>query len=142
MGTQARLIVVGMDGSSSSMAALEWAARQAELTHSAVEAVTTWHWPTSYGYAVPLASEFNPATEATKVAGAAVAATRQRHPDIDTRLSVVEGYAAQVLVDRSKDAELLVVGSRGHSELAGMLLGSVSEHCVSHAHCPVLVLRA
>lgn len=54
---------------------------------------------------------------------------------------VRQGRAAAVLVDESTEADLLVVGNRGHGELAGILLSSVSEHCVAHAHCPVVVVR-
>ena len=54
---------------------------------------------------------------------------------------VEEGEPAPALVRRSKDAVLLVVGSRGHGAFVGMLIGSVSQYCVTHAHCPVLVLR-
>jgi nucleotide-binding universal stress UspA family protein len=57
------------------------------------------------------------------------------------RTEVVEGHPALVLVEVSNGADLLVVGNRGHGGFAGMLLGSVSEHCVTHAHCPVLVMR-
>lgn len=66
---------------------------------------------------------------------------RAKHPGVKIESRVVEGHPAPVLVEASKGADLLVVGSRGHGEFAGMLLGSVSEHCVSNAPCPVLVLR-
>jgi len=62
-------------------------------------------------------------------------------PTISVSMVVVEGHPAPVLIDQSQDADLLVVGSRGHGEFTGMLLGSVSEHCVSHAACPVVVVR-
>jgi Universal stress protein family len=58
---------------------------------------------------------------------------------IEVRRSVIEGHAARVLEALSKTADLVVVGSHGHGEFVGMLLGSVSEHCVTHCHCPVLV---
>ncbi len=54
---------------------------------------------------------------------------------------VEEGQAALVLIERSHHADLLVVGCRGHGEFSGMLIGSVSQHCAAHAHCPVLVYR-
>jgi nucleotide-binding universal stress UspA family protein len=66
---------------------------------------------------------------------------RQKHPGVAIESRVTEGHPAAVLVDASRGADLVVVGSRGHGEFAGMLLGSVSEHCVSNAHCPVVVLR-
>ena len=55
---------------------------------------------------------------------------------------LINGHPAPVLVEASKGADLLVVGSRGHGEFVGMLIGSVSEYCVTNAHCPVLVHRA
>lgn len=134
-------IVVGVDGSPSSLAALEWAARQARLTGAPLQAVTTWEWPRSYGYPMPLATDFDPAADATKVLEEALAPVRSRHPDLQLETAVVEGPAAHVLVERSAESALLVIGCRGHGEFAGMLLGSVSERCVAHAHCPVLVLR-
>lgn len=134
-------ILVGVDGSPSSLAALEWAACQAERTGSAIHAVTTWEWPKSYGYPIPVSSDFDPAGEAAKILEEAVGATRGAHPGVSIRTSVIEGATARILIDASRDAELLVVGCRGHGELAGMLLGSVSEQCVTHAHCPVLVVR-
>ena len=136
-----RDIVVGVDGSPSSPAALEWAARQAERAGSRLHALTTWEWPKSYGYPIPVSADFDPAGEAAKVLEEALEDTRRTHPDVAIHTSVIEGATARVLIDASRDADLLVVGCRGHGELAGMLLGSVSEQCVTHAHCPVLVVR-
>jgi nucleotide-binding universal stress UspA family protein len=134
----ARRIVVGIDGSGPSLAAMEWAARQAEFTGSALETVIVWQVAISYGSATPVA---DPEAEARKVLDSAVGDLQKAHPQVEIRSSVVEGIPAQVLVEASNDADLLVVGSRGHGEVAGLLIGSVSEHCVTHAHCPVLVMR-
>jgi nucleotide-binding universal stress UspA family protein len=60
---------------------------------------------------------------------------------VEIRPKVAEGNAAQVLLDASDGADLLVVGSRGHGGFAEALLGSVSQHCVHHATCPVVVIR-
>jgi nucleotide-binding universal stress UspA family protein len=135
-------IVVGVDGSPTSVAALDWAARQAELTSSTIEAITTWEWPTAYGMAVAVPSGYDPAADAQKVLDRVIDTVHKSHPDVDVRAVVLEGHPAAVLVKASEGADMLVVGSRGHSEFAGMLMGSVSEHCVTNAHCPVLVLRS
>jgi nucleotide-binding universal stress UspA family protein len=134
-------IVVGVDGSPSSLAALDWAARQGELTRSSLELVMSWEWPTAYGAPFTFPTDWNPAADAAKVLDDAAKTVRAAHPDVDIHSKVVEGHPAVALVRASQGAELLVVGCRGHGEFAGMLLGSVSEHCVTNAHCPVLVLR-
>ena len=134
-------IVVGIDGSASSGEVLEWALRQAELTGSALEVITTWEWPTNYGWAFPFPPEYDPKADAQKMLSEIVAPLLLSHPDVAIQSTVIEGHPAPVLVEASRGADLLVVGSRGHGEFAGMLLGSVSEHCVTNAHCPVLVLR-
>jgi nucleotide-binding universal stress UspA family protein len=134
-------IVVGVDGSDSSIRALEWAARQAELTHDVLEVVTTWEWPIYDGWSAPFPEGWDPRADATKILDEMVGKLRQAHPDLVVRSEVVEGHPAPVLIGASRGANLLVVGSRGHGEFAGMLLGSVGEHCVTHADCPVLVLR-
>jgi nucleotide-binding universal stress UspA family protein len=136
-----RRIIVGVDGSESSLRALEWAARQAELTGWLLEVITTWEWPTSYGWAFPLPSDYSPKVDAQTLVDGVVTKLRESHPKLDVTTAVVEGHPAPVLIDASRMAELLVVGSRGHGEFAGMLLGSVSEHCVTNAHCPVVVIR-
>ncbi len=134
-------IVVGVDGSDSSMRALDWAIAQAELTRASVLVVAAWHWPAALGWGIPLAPPYNPSQDAETVLENVLVPIRAKHPEVKIESRVVEGHPAPVLVEASKGADLLAVGSRGYGEFAGMLLGSVSEHCVSNAPCPVLVLR-
>jgi nucleotide-binding universal stress UspA family protein len=135
-------IVVGIDGSPSSLDALSWAARQAELTAAGLEVVTCWEWPSSYGWAMPIPDNFDPEGDIRGTLETALAPLRTAHPGMDVEGRVVRGHPAPILVEASKGAELLVVGSRGHGEFVGMVIGSVSEYCAEHAHCPVLVHRA
>lgn len=144
-GAAAGRIVVGVDGSPSSRKALRWALRQGELTGSCVEAVMAWHYPAmagGYGWAPVSAMD---ATDFQEVAAKELAKvlSEETDPASDVRIttSVVEGMPAQVLLDVAKGADLLVIGSRGHGGFAGALLGSVSQHCVHHARCPVLIIR-
>jgi nucleotide-binding universal stress UspA family protein len=134
-------IVVGIDGSPTSAAVAEWAAHQAELTGADLEALMTWEWPTTYGWSLPVPSGYDPADDSETLLEQVLEPVREAHPSISIQSSVIEGHPAPLLVKASQGADLLVVGSRGHGGFAGMLLGSVSEHCVTNAHCPVLVLR-
>ena len=135
------LIVIGIDGSDSSINALRWALAQAEVTGASIEAVAAWQWPTSWGSAVPVPEGFDPAADARAMLDQTLAPIVAGHPEVSVVRRVEEGHAALVLIDRSHDADLLVVGCRGHGEFAGMLIGSVSQHCAAHADCPVLVYR-
>ena len=139
-GEHEHRIVVGVDGSVSSKAALAWAVRQAQLTGAVVEAVTAWEFPSAYGYAVPvLGVDFEElATKTVKDAIAEVVAGADAGP---IRYKVVEGNAARVLIDESAGADLLVVGSRGHGGFVEALLGSTGQHAVHHARSPVVVVR-
>ncbi len=114
-----------MDGSDSSVRALDWAARQAELTGDQLEVITTWEWPANYRWMAPAPQGWDPQVDMTKVLGEILDRLRQAHPDLTVRSRVVEGHPAPVLIEASRGADLLVVGSRGHGEFAGMLLGSV-----------------
>jgi nucleotide-binding universal stress UspA family protein len=139
-------IVVAVDGSSSSRTALDWAVRQAELTGAILEAVIVWRYPASagtYGWApVSMQDQDTDFRElAEKTLTDAINAAVDPASDIIVRPRVAQGNPAQVLLDVAKDADLLVVGSRGHGGLAGALLGSVSQHCVHHARCPVVVVH-
>jgi nucleotide-binding universal stress UspA family protein len=138
-------IVAGVDGSPCSMAALRWAARQAGLTGSTVEAVIAWQYPAAVtGYAwMPIAvvESADYAEIAQKVVAEAISNVDTASGDVSISARVQEGYPAQVLIDAAAGADLLVVGSRGHGGFAGAVLGSVSMHCVHHALCPVVVVR-
>lgn len=136
-----RPVVVGFDGSKSSSAALEWAAAQAERTGALLEIVTAWEWPIAYGTPVPFPQEFDPKFDAQTLADDARREVRKSHPDLQIDTLVERGRPGTVLVRASEGAGLLVVGSRGHGEFIGMTLGSVSQSCMSTAHCPVLVFR-
>jgi nucleotide-binding universal stress UspA family protein len=133
-------IVVGVDGSASSISALEWAARQAEFTGAQLEVVTAWQWPSKYEW-TRTPPDFDPAGDTQKGIDPVIDEVRSAHPSVPIQSKVIEGHAARVLVEESEGAELLVVGSRGHGEFPGMLLGSISQHCVTGAHCGVVVLR-
>jgi nucleotide-binding universal stress UspA family protein len=132
------LILVGVDGSPSSDAAVDWAEEYAKVTGGTLRLVTGWHWPATYGYMV-VPEGLDLEEEARSVV--AKARARLQLPDDRCAEFVVEGAAGDVLVGMSHEADLLVVGSRGHGGFVGALLGSVSSHCVHHAGCPVLVVR-
>jgi nucleotide-binding universal stress UspA family protein len=135
-------IVVGVDGSPYSEEALRWAIGQARMTGQPVDAVISWSIPVDYsiGAAGPLMTFDweDVAASALKETVAKVAGP----PDAD-RISqrVVMGHPARVLLDAAEDAALLVVGSRGRGGFTGMLLGSVSQHVIARAACPVVVVR-
>jgi nucleotide-binding universal stress UspA family protein len=138
-------IVVGVDGSPSSMNALNWAVRQAGLTGAAVDAVIAWHYPVAtggYGLApAVMEARFDFRESAEKILADAISTADVPGSDVPVRARVIEGNPAQVLLDASDGADLLVVGSRGHSGFTEALLGSVGQHCVHHARCPVVVVR-
>jgi nucleotide-binding universal stress UspA family protein len=134
-------IVVGVDGSESSKQALRWAIRQAELTGGSVDAVTAWHYPSSYGLA-PLPGDGDDFDgDAKRVLTEALAEVSGLAPEVQVEPLVAQGHPATVLLEAAQGADLLVVGSRGHGGFTSALVGSVSLYCVLHARCPVLVVR-
>jgi nucleotide-binding universal stress UspA family protein len=141
-----RRIVVGVDGSAGSTVALAWAMRQARLTDAAVEAVSAWVDPTllgyGYGASVVFEGDTYPVLAEKTLADTVAEVTERAGGPVTVLTRVVHGHPAQVLTAAAAGAELLVVGSRGHGAFAGMLLGSVSQHCVQHAPCPVVVVPA
>ncbi len=135
-------IVVGVDGSEPSKEALRWAVCEAELTGSSVEAVMAWEVPTAvYGLGMPMPTAYDPAPYSGEVLREVIREVTGEHPVVLVSAVLREGQPGKVLVDEAEDADLLVVGSRGHGEVVGILLGSVSEHCATHASCAVVVVR-
>lgn len=130
-------IVVGVDGSPSSEQALRWAAQQAHLTGGELHAVISWALPTAYGWGVPL--EYDWQDNARSIFGKTLDETLDEIEAARVHRHVIEGHPARALLDAAY-ADLLVVGSRGHGGFSGMLLGSVSQHVIAHAPCPVVVI--
>ncbi len=137
-----RRIVVGVDGSQSSKAALAWAVRQAALTGARVDAVTAWQVPATWGYGYSMALEIPDLGQAAgRALGEVIAEEAAQAPEVEIRPVVVQENAARALLDAAKGADLLVVGSRGHGGFTEAILGSVGQHCVHHATCPVVIIR-
>ncbi len=134
-------ILVGVDGSDASASALAWAADLASRIGASIEAVTTWQWPTGLGPAIAFPIDYDPAGDARGMLTLIAAPVSERYPSVTITTRIVEGHPAEALVEGSRHASLLVVGSRGHGAFSGLLLGSVSQHCATHAECPVLIYR-
>ncbi len=138
-------VVVGVDGSPASAMALAWAARYAKAMGATLRAVLAWHYPAAAGQApigvAPASVTGDVERSRHEELDKAIAATLGDSPAIELERRIAYGHPSQVLIEQSQDADLLVVGSRGHGGFAGMLLGSVSTHCVTHAACPVTVVR-
>jgi nucleotide-binding universal stress UspA family protein len=132
------VVLVGVDGSDEGAKAVSWAADYATLSGGVLDLLIAWHWPSSYGYSLPIPG-YDPEV-ASRTLVEKVAAQVLLPPE-QLRTTVVGGPPAQRLVEASEYADLLVVGSRGQGGFSGLLLGSVSGHCVRHAHCPVVVVR-
>lgn len=131
-------IVVGYDGSPCAEAAVTWGARYAQENGADLELVTVWQWPMTYGYPLDL-GDYTPETEATRIVQEA--AEKSGLPADRVHTLVLEGPAAGQLVEHSRGADALVVGTRGHNDFSGLLLGSVSNFCTHHADCTVVVVR-
>ncbi|MQM26184.1 universal stress protein [Glycomyces albidus] len=138
---QSGVVVVGVDGSSSSRRALRWALRQASATAAKVVAVQAWEVPRKYGTGVMLMPGAQWDAEARNSLRSAVEPAAAAWPGVVVEQHAVEGHPVQVLLDAARNADLLVLGNRGLGGFAGALLGSVSQHCVRHASCPVVVVH-
>ncbi|MDX8056505.1 universal stress protein, partial [Lentzea sp. BCCO 10_0798] len=137
-----RPIVVGVDGSAGGAAALRWAVEEARRHDCTIDAVSVWHM--DYGVMMApeaVASGLDAASIEAANRSALDAATAEVG-DVELRRILIEGDAKKLLVEMSRDARMLVVGNRGRSAVAELLLGSVSAYCVHHASCPVVVIKA
>jgi nucleotide-binding universal stress UspA family protein len=141
-------IFVGVDGSPGSVRALRWALEEAGLRQASVEAVYVFPFRPylgdawTYGMTPQIPSDVVEAEQ--KEAEEHLAAVLDQHlgdfPGVDVGRHVLPGRPARKLLDLARDADLLVLGSRGHGGFKGLLLGSVSLQCVQHAECPVVII--
>lgn len=136
-------IVVGVDGSPGSLEALEWAVAEARLRQTDLRVIWAWAFP-AYAYsgyiAVPAVEPYEQAAKEALDKTMADAAASMDLSGLSVKSELVHGSAAEVLIEASADASVVVVGSRGHGGFAGLLLGSVSQAVAAHAHCPVVII--
>jgi nucleotide-binding universal stress UspA family protein len=142
--TEVRRIVVGVDGSATSRHALRWAAEEARSHGSQLHVVHAWEVPApavAVGVGRRTAPPEGQHDEASRLVADVVRDELGEAPPGDVRTSIGRGAAAGVLLDAARDADLLVVGSRGLGGFRGLLLGSVSTKMAAHAPCPVVIVR-
>jgi len=147
-----KAIVVGVDGSDASREALRWAADEARLRFAPLVAVYAWSFIPAQPIGDPgmlampagdLAGQLDAESQGARAALASIVSeTLGSEPGLEVEQKLVEGDAGDALVAESESAELVVVGSHGRSGLKAALLGSVSRHVVTHAACPVVVVKA
>lgn len=138
-------IVVGIDGSDESVAALRWAIAEASLRKTGILALHCWVYPTSVGFPTMMLTDVGMIQKSSEalladVIAQASAGSPATAPTVPIESVVTEGSAAQALVDASEGAEMVVVGARGHGGFMGLLIGSVASQVVHHAKCPVVVI--
>ena len=132
-------ILVGIDGSDSSIEALRGAVRIAAAMNAHIRAIIAWESPALY-YKFPQSSLTPDDDAKTTLSNALMQAFGNELPaNLDS--AVLRGRTAQLLIEQSENADMLVLGSRGHGGFAGLLLGSVSAACAQHARCPVLIMH-
>jgi nucleotide-binding universal stress UspA family protein len=139
-------VVVGVDGSDESVAALRWAVRYAGATGAPVWALLAWHYPTVAGQPpvghAPEAVNKEVEDEERANLAEAIGKAVSDAPGVHVEAKIRYGHPAEVLIDESGHADVLVVGRRGHTRVIGRHLGSVSQHCVNAAQCPVVVVHS
>lgn len=134
-------IVVGIDGSESSKNALRWAARLAPAFGATIHAIVAWEYPLVFGLEGGAPGAWRPDETAKEILNNTLDEVFGKDRPAGLRGSISQGHPTFVLLDASKEAQILIVGSRGLGGFAGLLLGSVSSACAEHAKCPVLVVH-
>ena len=142
-GGAQQVVVVGVDGSPESVAALSWAGRYGAATGAVVWALHIWHYPTAAGLPPGITPESVTdevkASQRKELDEAISKANLDPAAQVESKIGY--GHPAQVLIEESKNVSLLVIGHRGHGGFTGMLTGSVTLQVVNHAVCPVVVVR-
>jgi nucleotide-binding universal stress UspA family protein len=143
-GETRQVVVVGVDGSPASVAALSWAGHYGAATGAVVWALHIWHYPTSAalppGVTPESVDDEVKANQRKELDEAIAKANLDPAAQVESKIGY--GHPAQVLIEESKNVSLIVVGHRGRGGFKGMLTGSVSMQVVNHAACPVVVVRS
>jgi nucleotide-binding universal stress UspA family protein len=139
-----KTVLVGVDGSRGSRKALTWAAAEAAEHGADLVVLRVWEHrlpPPAGNPAVPTEGVSDDGTEASEELVQIIKEELGDDPPVVAQPVVKQGRAAEVLIEQSAGADLLVVGTRGHGGFAGLVLGSVSQHVAAYAQCPVTVVR-
>lgn len=142
--TVASRIVVGVDESESSAEAISFAFEEASLRGLQLTALQAWKPPSlskEWGAEIATREAHSAAAEEGRLLAEAIVGYGERYPDVEASREIVTGNPVSALVEASKNAALLVVGSRGRGGFRALLLGSVSHGALHYAHCPVAVVR-
>ncbi|MDX2936102.1 universal stress protein [Streptomyces ipomoeae] len=140
-----RTVTVGLDGSRESLAAAEWAAREAKLRELPLRLVNVWEpVPAPMAQAPFLGADTQRhwSERSERIPCEAADGIRLRHPGVEVTVEQLRGRASEILAEAAKDSELLVLGSRGLSGIGGFLVGSVGQAVIAHAEGPVVLVRA
>ncbi len=137
------LILVGVDGSEHADRALEFAAEEAALREARLLVVCAWELPTLVAPLIAYPPESSEAfrNDAESIARAAVAKVADLHPSVRCEGRAMQGHPAEILLAEGEGADMIVVGHRGRGGFASLVLGSVVQHVVHHARCPVVIVR-
>lgn len=134
-------VVVGVDASEESRAALRWAIWYSGITGARLEVVHGWNVGEEFQWLQSMPPPASPTAVASEALTKLVEELVPHGSNTQIETAVVEGHAAKVLVERASGASVLVLGSRGHGGFDGLLLGSVTSHCAMHAPCSVMIVR-
>ena len=132
---------MGVDGSEGSRLALRWAVAEAQRSGGAVKAVTAWYWQGLEGDMLAVTNPREQEQHAERISVREVeAVVAEFGSETPIAREVVEGVPVRVLIDASRQARMLVLGSHGHGRLHHAVLGSVSDECARQARCPVVII--
>lgn len=131
-------VVVGVDGSACAERALVLGAYEAAIRGALLHVISAYEVAPTAGWSIPL-TPFE--DSAAAIIDQSVATVHDHYPELVVKGEYLHGYAGKILVEAARDAQLLVVGSCGHSGWTDLLIGSVSEYCVHHASVPTLVVH-
>jgi len=137
-------IIVGIDGSGHSQRALEWAMKEAAIRHTSLVVLTVHEAVAGYFGGVSMYPDDPARTEQARVAAQAesdkvLAGLEGSHPESVT-VKAVHGFPVEELINAGKDADMLVLGSRGAGGFTRLLMGSTAGQVTQHAHCPVVII--